>query len=590
MKLRNPLTSLRWNLLRRPGARLRRRRPARAPACLAAEILEQRQLLSAANVNLSVLAGAITLSATDNNNHSLAVHRVDSTNVEFDVSGGTQITYLGVVHTSSFNVAIPTVLSVTANLGGGFDTYNIFDLSTLGNVTFNGHLGGEIGDDLNVYSQSANVVIGGSVVFNVGNQTGVLTGATASPSPLAPAASSFEDVFSCTGNLTVNGNITVTESGAAGNEVDVFTNATMSWESLTPMTTMGSGNLTVNGSLLLNQSGTGNKENDIYTDGPGSLTINGGVSITQSGSGDHSSQIYTAGGGGITIGFGGVFISDFGSGDHTNRIYTTSSGSILIKGSVSVFDSGTAFNEFDIQASNTVDAGDVTIGGSVYYSNALNTTGHDAVVITADTGDGSGVVTINGALTLLLSNNASAGNFVQLGGDGDESETQVAIGGPVLLTSGAGADDIGIDSVLFRSMVTINTGTNPASIPAMASTASPLIDSVSADFLSIEGSTFNSLVSISMFGRGAMIDVNNVSGTLPTVFNGPVSIFMQGPNAAIFLSNGIPDGTAPVVFNSTLTVTGGIGGFPAGTLFIQGPVHFAFAPLLINFNEATAPI
>lgn len=591
MKLLNPLRSLSWNSLWRPGNRRRCGRSARTPVVLSAEVLEQRQLLSGPNVNLSVLAGAVTLAATDNGDHSVNVHRVDSTNLAFDVSGGTQITYLGVVHTSSFTVAVPTVVGVTVNLGGGYDTYNIFDLSTLGNITFNGHLGGEVGDDLNVYSQSANVVIGGSVVFNVGNQTGGPMSLATTPTPFAWADGdrSFEEVFTCTGNLTVNGSVFVTETGPARNEVDVFTNAVMPWGPI-PMTMMGTGNLTVNGSLLLNQSGTGYKENDIYTDGPGNLTINGGVSVTQSGSGEHGSLIYISGSGNLTIGFGGVSIFDSGPGDHYSRIYTNLSGSILVKGNVSVFDSGTGFSEFDVESSN-VDPGDVTIWGSVYYSNAFNTTGHDAVSITADTGDGSGVVTINGALTLLLANNASAGNFVQLGGDGDETETQVTIGGPMLLTSGAGADDIGIDSVLFRSIVTINTGTNPASMPPPpAPIGLAPFDSVSADFLNIQGSTFNSFVSISMYGPRAMIDVNNVSGILPTVFNGPVSIFMQGPNAAIFLSNGFPSGTTPVVFNSTLTVTGGIGGFPAGTLFISGPVHFTFPPLLINFNQATTPI
>src|SRR5579872_5209728 len=110
MKLRNPLRSWNWNSLWRPRNRLRRRRPVQAPMFLIAEVLEQRQLLSGPNVNLSVLAGAVTLTATDNSDHSISVHRVDSTNVEFDVSGGTQITYLGTVHTTSFNVAIPTVL------------------------------------------------------------------------------------------------------------------------------------------------------------------------------------------------------------------------------------------------------------------------------------------------------------------------------------------------------------------------------------------------------------------------------------------------------------------------------------------------
>ena len=83
MKLRNALGAITWNsLLRwRSVSRLRRKPRAMAPICLSAEVLEQRQLLSAANVNLCALAGAITLSATDSGNHDVTVHRVDATNV-----------------------------------------------------------------------------------------------------------------------------------------------------------------------------------------------------------------------------------------------------------------------------------------------------------------------------------------------------------------------------------------------------------------------------------------------------------------------------------------------------------------------------
>src|SRR5438094_239097 len=114
MKLVNPLKSLTWKSLFRPsGRRLRRARSAFTPfGSFAAEILEERALLSNSNVALAVSSGAITLTTTDNSGNSagVAVHRVDATNVEFDLlNGATQITYLSVVYTSSFTVAIPSV-------------------------------------------------------------------------------------------------------------------------------------------------------------------------------------------------------------------------------------------------------------------------------------------------------------------------------------------------------------------------------------------------------------------------------------------------------------------------------------------------
>src|SRR5262249_34586977 len=154
----------------------------------------------------SVVAGAITLTATDGEDHSIDVHRVDPTNVEFDVFDGTQITYKGTVHTSDFDVAIPTVTSVKVNLGTGYDTYDIFDLSVLGNITFQGNIAGEAGDDLEVFSDDSDVVIGGSVIFNVLNQNG---------GQEETDDDSFQEVFSDSdANLTINGSIIVKESGS----------------------------------------------------------------------------------------------------------------------------------------------------------------------------------------------------------------------------------------------------------------------------------------------------------------------------------------------------------------------------------------
>src|SRR5579872_4299310 len=99
MKLCNPLKSLTGNSILGRSTRRLRRRPRVSGRPWSAEVLEQRDLL-AANVNLSVVAGAITMAATDGGNHGVAVHRVDPTNVEFDTSAGTQITYRSEEHTS----------------------------------------------------------------------------------------------------------------------------------------------------------------------------------------------------------------------------------------------------------------------------------------------------------------------------------------------------------------------------------------------------------------------------------------------------------------------------------------------------------
>jgi hypothetical protein len=141
----------------------------------------------------------------------------------------------------------------------------------------------------------------------------------------------------------------------------------------------------------------------------------------------------------------------------------------------------------------------------------------------------------------------------------------------VRLTSGAGTDSIDVDAVDFLSTVKVNTGTGSSGGGV-------------GDVIFIVATEFNGL-SITMEGAGAQIDVNAHSGFAPTVFNGPVRVSMEGPGAVIELSNSV-DPSTPVVFNARLKVIGRQGGTPAGTLFLIGPVQFAFAPKLINFAKS----
>src|SRR5579872_2712247 len=101
MKLLNPLKSLSWrSLFRRPRTRLRRRMSSFSPAgSFAAEVLENRALLSAANVNLTVsAAGAMTLTSTDANDDTIHMYRNGSGNIQFNAFDGTQITYKGTTY------------------------------------------------------------------------------------------------------------------------------------------------------------------------------------------------------------------------------------------------------------------------------------------------------------------------------------------------------------------------------------------------------------------------------------------------------------------------------------------------------------
>lgn len=268
MKLVNPLKLLTWkSLFRQSGRRLRRARSAFTPVgSIAAEILEERALLSNSNVALAVSSGAITLTTTDNSGNSagVAVHRVDSTNVEFDLlNGATQITYLSVVHTSSFTVAIPTVASITVNTGAGSnDFFDIYDVNTTGNITVNGKSTGITAAtyaDVHIHSETATMTVGGSITANLGSQK-----------------TEFE-VYSDGPAMNVTGSIQVTEGGA-GTHVNDFYGVNNS--------ALG-GALTVGGKVVVTASGTGHKTTDFYVDFDlgGSVLVNGNATVSDTGTG-----------------------------------------------------------------------------------------------------------------------------------------------------------------------------------------------------------------------------------------------------------------------------------------------------------------
>lgn len=404
MNLLNPLTSLTWNsLFRRSGRRLRRRANGNAQlARFAAEVLEQRTLLTVSNVNLTVAAGAITLTASDTNNHSIDVHRVGATNnVEFDVFSGTQITYLGVIHTTAFTVAIPTVASVTVNLGGGYDTYDIYDLSTLGNIAFKGTT--ETGANLNVYSSSSAVTIGGSVIFNVGAQTG--------------AGTSYEEVYAnSSSNLTVNGGVSVTQSGAEASDFYLNTN--------------GSGKVLVKGNVTTNQSGAGNKYAYIYTEGTGNVTVNGAVSLTDSGAGYHENDIYTDGTGNVKVGMA-VTINDTGSGGNYDRVYTNAAGSITVGTNVNFSEtaSGGGYEDAYVYTSSA-GTGSITVGGSIAINASNSATAYNYNKVYSNS---SGSIAVTGSITIKTNNSGSdyTRNYVYTNSSGN-----LDVGGSIGITDG----------------------------------------------------------------------------------------------------------------------------------------------------------
>ena len=235
---------------------------------------------------------------------------------------------------------------------------------------------------------------------------------------------------------------------------------------------------------------------------------------------------------------------------------------------------GSGRDELDIENGSVIQ-------GNVLFDNSKNTIGSDTVKIGDDAATPS---SIEGSLTLHLANSTRSGNHILFGNiDGsdltgvDLSGAELVVTGPVLITSGAGADVIQALEAHFESTFTVSSGGNPNSTP---------------DQLIVDAATFDAAVSVTMSGLGAEIGVAANTGPIfettaavdTVIFNGAVVVHMNGPKVRIVLSNRTHLG-GEVTFNSTIQVIGGSGGKPAGTLYVNGPISGS-TPLLVNFAES----
>lgn len=442
MKLLNPLKSLSWrSLFRRPRTRLRRRMSSFSPVgFFAAEVLEDRALLSG-NVNLTVsAAGAMTLTSTDASDDNIAMFRNGGGKIQFDTDAATQITYLGNVYTGAdaLELTIPTVQSITVNLGSGYSTYNISDISTTGNIQFNGKAAGINGADLNIYSEDLDVVIGGSVINNV-----IETGS---------GTSDFNLYTDSSHNLTVNGSVTSNQLGAGSGERDNY------------VYTDGSGNLWIKGAVALSTSGSGDHYNEVTVDDTGNLTVGLGVAFVDSGNGYHEAEVETEAeeeSGNIKIGLGVSFI-DSGNGEHDHEVavesdFTTSN--ITIGAGVTVVDSG---NGDHYQEVVTDDSGTLAIGLGVTIKDAGN--GYHEAEVEAE-GDDS---TLTVGTGVVFTDSGNGDHYHEVATEATDASLTIGLLGVSVVDSGTGtyheldihADDGDGSPVLIKGSVTfVDTGT-----------------------------------------------------------------------------------------------------------------------------------
>jgi hypothetical protein len=368
MKLKNLLRSLTWNSLFESSRRrrLRRRPTGSLPIPVAAEVLEVRSLLSAANVTASVIGTGITLTSDNNGNHSVDVHRLDASHVEvYGADPGTTINGMG-----SVVFTLSSVSSIKVNLGNSFDDYTIESAAG---------------------APALNIGAGGIVFQGPGGNGDVLDVCNNSSSPM-----------SILGSITVQGASVVkplTFNGSSQSEFNLFTN--------------GSGSLSVLGSVLLHEQGTGSgaQYNRIYTNGAGNLNIAGYVteSQIQTDSGYQENSIATDDVGSIAIGLGVTQSATGGTNGCDNDVVTSEPGNIKIGLGVdqtAKCDAGDAENQ--IFTFNSLGSGNITINYAVtQVSQSSNGDAHNEVEVD---GGNLAVGAIAGGISQSATSAASSGD------------------------------------------------------------------------------------------------------------------------------------------------------------------------------------
>jgi hypothetical protein len=202
-----------------------------------------------AGVNLTTTAVAggtnVTLTSTDINNPNVTISRSGNL-VIFTGINGTLITYTNNGTTGSTQtLAIPVVSNLTINLGTGIDNFTVAGIAVPGVITINGQASGQANVAIN--AAATNIAIGG-ITANFGSEEVAFS-----------VFGSFNPGFGGGGNLTV-GSVNVTEAGSGSHQVSVFG---------PPANNASGGKLTINGGLTVTDTGNG----------PSGLLINDGATI-----------------------------------------------------------------------------------------------------------------------------------------------------------------------------------------------------------------------------------------------------------------------------------------------------------------------
>ena len=324
--------------------------------------------------------------------------------------------------------------------------------------------------------------------------------------------------------------------------------------------------LSLTGDLRLNNGTNGVTGSSIVTVNAGATNTSiGGSIVANLGSTNSIFNLYGSRnfGGSMTVG-GSVQITQAGAGDKQVNLAgplanNPSGGRLTINGDVNVLDTGNGYSGLH------VDAG-VTIGGGLSFDNSLNTVNGNAIEILSNS-QSFGTTSIAKTLTLKTSKALYEGSTVQIEAIG----TPLAVGGIATIATGSGADVVELRNTRFVNTLALNVGSSP---------------DYARDLMQIDGSTFTLGVTLTSSGSEARLNIGTDLAYAPTVFNSTLSVYMNGRAAEIYLSNA--GASVPMfVAKSNLSL---IGGTPAGTYYVQGPISVVSTKFTRSNFNTTPPV
>ena len=362
---------------------------------------------------------------------------------------------------------------------------------------------------------------------------------TLSGGPITLDTAGYSLIVASGGNLTVDGDLTITGSGEQTIKVQ------------------NAGIFTLDSGNVLSASGS-TWHSAIYIDGGGTVNINGGTVVSEDG---HSEGALYADGGIVTVNVSGGEITGYSHGIKLFHIDSTSSRSTVTVGGGTITATApeTAAQAYGVR----VEKGDVTIGGDAEISALF------PIAVNVGSLDISGG-TIDGSLSLDTCPTVIGGGTV----NGDIS---IVNSSTVTFTGGT----VNGQTDLYNcGTVEISGGTFTSSGPAVSISSSGDV--------TISGGTFSGSVgvNISSIDSGKSVSISgdaDITGTDYGVYGSSGTITISGQDVAISGGYGLYAANG-----GTFTVSGGtITGSSYGSIFINGGALTLTGGTIINSrNEA----